>query len=250
MCVQYPHSSALETLRLASARPVSGGKSRRKVRPVPGLPPAASTLPVRYGTAALRREAVHDRPRVRPAPTAPVPLSSRAAASLYPRTPRTRPGPGGLARRQRSRSCTTSAKQLLLRSAPQACTSSPIPVGRSQCPRTDSAAQPRRGPREPQRPHSELRHALHTARMRRPETHTPYLRRPCLRAAPYPNIAPKRMGRDWPMADQSAVRRTADAQRGNAPQPPRAVRGGRQHPSRADREGHTGGREVRRGLAW
>jgi hypothetical protein len=38
------------------------------------------------------------------------------------------------------------------------------------------------------------------------------------------------------MADQSAARRTADAQRGNAPQPRPAVHGGRQHPNGAGRE--------------
>ena len=38
----------------------------------------------------------------------------------------------------------------------------------------------------------------------------PHLHRPCPRAAPCPNIAPGRMGCDWPMTDQSAVRCTAD----------------------------------------
>ena len=160
---------ALETLRLASARPVSGGKSRGKALSCSGLPPyspAASTLPVQLLCVATRSTTAL---RVRPAPTAPVPLSSRAAASLHPRTPRTRPGPGGLARRQRSRSCTTSAKQLLLRSAPQDRTRSPS-AGASALART-LPRRPRRCPREPQRPHSEhctplaqdvQRHAHHT----------------------------------------------------------------------------------------
>jgi len=110
--VQYPQSGALETLRLASARPVSGGQTRQ---PCSGLPPfrrehASGSFVLRLGLCAAKRSTT----ALPPAPTAPVPLSSRAAASLHPRTPRTRPGPGGLARRQRSRSCTTSAKQLLL----------------------------------------------------------------------------------------------------------------------------------------
>ena len=121
-------------------KPMIGGSLRSS-----NHSPAASTLPVQLLCVAKRSTTAL---RVRPAPTAPVLLSSRAAASLYPRTPRTRPGPGGLARRQRSRSCTTSAKQLLLRSAPQDRTRSPS-AGASALART-LPRRPRRCPREPQ----------------------------------------------------------------------------------------------------
>ena len=170
MCTVPSKSGALETLRLASAprcREVNrDGKSRLSCSGLPPYSPAASTLPVQLLCVATRSTTAL---RVRPAPTAPVPLSSRSAASLYPRTPRTRPGPGGLARRQRSRSCTTSAKQLLLRSTPQDRTRSPS-AGASALART-LPRRPRRCPREPQRPHSEhctplaqdvQRHAHHT----------------------------------------------------------------------------------------
>ena len=252
MCVQYPQSGALETLRLASARPVSGGKSRGKVSALFRLPPfrrehAPGSFGLRLGLCAAKRSTT----ALPPAPTAPVPLSSRAAASLHPRTPRTRPGDrgesrggsaaGAALRAPNSSCCTVRHKTARAHRSP---------LARASALARTLPRRQRRGPREPPRPHCELRRALHTARARPAEIRTPHLRRPCPCAAPYPGIAPGRMGRDWPMADQSAVRRTADAQRGNAPQPPRAVRGGRQHPSRADREGHTGGREVRRGLAW
>ena len=156
-CVYSTLTAALSR-RSVSRRPARCRDVNRDRRfsPVPAyLPFPASTLPVPcFGLCVAKRSTT--------APTAPVPLSSRAAASLHPRTPRTRPGPGGLARRQRSRSCTTSAKQLLLQrtTRPHELTDPrwPEPV-----PRTDSVAPA--CPREPQRPHSELRHALHTARI-------------------------------------------------------------------------------------
>ena len=49
------------------------------------------------------------------------------------------------------------------------CTRSHVPRPRRPVPRTDSSRRPRPA-WKPQRPHSELRHALHTSRARPPET--------------------------------------------------------------------------------
>ena len=142
MCVQYPQSGALETLRLASARPVSGGKSRGKVSALFRLPPfrrehAPGSFGLRLGLCAAKRSTT----ALPPAPTAPVPLSSRAAASLHPRTPRTRPGDRGESRGgSAAGAAPLRAPNSSCCSAPQDRTGSPIPVGQSQCPRTDSAA--------------------------------------------------------------------------------------------------------------
>ena len=223
--------------------------SKKNVR-LPFLPPSR---PPRRRASKVRRCCTFCQRSATAAPArtpAPVPfLWDPRTARSFAFAHAASEGDRGLASQQRSRSCTASANQLQLQctaktplagSPPDPC-ATPRSHGPCVAPPSGAAASPR----------SELRPALHTARARPPrDTRTPHLRRPCPRAAPYPNIAPGRMGRDWPMADQSAVRRTADAQRGNTAQPRRAVRGGRQHPSRADREGHTGGREVRRGLAW
>ena len=67
---------------------------------------------------------------------------------------------------------------------------------------------PRTAPREPQRPTSTA--SCCTPLTQDLQRQAPHLHRPCPRAAPCPNIAPGRMGCDWPMTDQSAVRCTAD----------------------------------------
>ena len=97
-----------------------------------------------------------------PARAAPVPW---VLALLHHRTPRTRPGTAGLARQQRSRSCTASGEQLQRTQNAR----SHVPRPRRPVPRTDSARRPQPA-WKPQCPHSELRHALHTSRARPPET--------------------------------------------------------------------------------
>ena len=127
--------------------------------PIPVFPPIGGAEQSMLRSAAV---ASHGRPPP-PARAASVPW---VLALLHHRTPRTRPGTAGLARQQRSRSCTASAEQLQ-RTTKR--TRSHVPRPRRPVPRTDSARRPRPA-WTPQRPYSELRHALHTTRTRPPET--------------------------------------------------------------------------------
>ena len=135
-----------------------------------------------------------------PAP-APVPRVL-ALLLLPPRPPRTRPGTGAH----------TRVAQHELHSK---CQPHPAAVhhktARARRSRRPDPCVPRTAPREPQRPTSTASCAMHCTPLTQDlQRQAPHLHRPCPRAAPCPNIAPGRMGCDWPMTDQSAVRCTAD----------------------------------------
>ena len=91
---------------------------------------------------ATRRQAV---PRPLPAPSTRAPWGSRAARSLHPLTPRTRPGWTGDSRGSSAARAALRAPTSSGSSAPQN-PRSPAPVGQSQCPSTALC----RGSREPQ----------------------------------------------------------------------------------------------------
>ena len=135
-----------------------------------------------------------------PAP-APVPRVL-ALLILPPRPPCTRPGTGAH----------TRVAQHELHSK---CQPHPAAVhhktARARRSRRPDPCVPRTAPREPQRPTSTASCAMHCTPLTQDlQRQAPHLHRPCPRAAPCPNIAPGRMGCDWPMTDQSAVRCTAD----------------------------------------
>ena len=135
-----------------------------------------------------------------PAP-APVPRVL-ALLLLPPRPPHTRPGTGAH----------TRVAQHELHSK---CQPHPAAVhhktARARRSRRPDPCVPRTAPREPQRPTSTASRAMHCTPLTQDlQRQAPHLHRPCPRAAPCPNIAPGRMGCDWPMTDQSAVRCTAD----------------------------------------
>ena len=135
-----------------------------------------------------------------PAP-APVPRVL-ALLLLPPRPPHTRPGTGAHTR--------VAQHELHSKCQPHpAAVHHKTARARRSC-RPDPCA-PRTVPCEPQRPTSTASCAMHCTPLTQDlQRQAPHLHRPCPRAAPCPNIAPGRMGCDWPMTDQSAVRCTAD----------------------------------------